>query len=139
VVARIVLDELDTFWERVSSKLNELQLEEYDEGTPKAIVDAKGDIKATVPAQFGKPVSTVVTAKSNLSGCNLFNSENRQKVQEELESHGQRLSFPSCHGHGGNLWQSVAIGVPWGDMARIHGAGVRVSMESGDRDRSPGI
>jgi hypothetical protein len=95
VVARIVLDELDTFWERVTSKLNELQLEEYDEDTQNAIADAKGDIKAAVAARFGKPVSTVVTAKRNLSGWNLFVSENKKKFREELESRGQRLSFPS--------------------------------------------
>ncbi len=95
VVARIVLDELDTFWESVSSKLNELRSEEYDEDTHKAIADAKGDIKAAIAARFGKPMSTVVTMKRAVSGWNLFTSENRQKVKEGLENLGQRLCFLS--------------------------------------------
>jgi len=94
VVARIVLDELDTFEESVSSKLNELRSEDYDEDTRKAIANAKGDIKAAITATFGKQMPTV-TVKRGLSGWNLFNSENRQKVKEDLESLGQRLSFPS--------------------------------------------
>src|SRR5579859_3263049 len=97
IVARIVLDELDSFWERVTLALNRLRVEEHDPDTQNAIAAAKTDIKAAIAARFGRPTSTAAVAmKCAISGWNLFDSENRQAVREELQRSGLRM-YPFFH------------------------------------------
>ena len=94
MVARIVLDELDSFWERVTAALNRLKAEDHDPDTQTAIAGAKTDIKAAIATRFGRPTSTTAVAmKRAISGWNLFDSENRQAIREELQRSGLRM-FP---------------------------------------------
>jgi hypothetical protein len=91
-VAQVVLNELDLFWERVTETLNRMRVEENDPETVDALVAVKTDIKAAIAARFGTPASSVAVAmKRSISGWNLFDSENRQKVREDLQLSGQRM------------------------------------------------
>jgi hypothetical protein len=80
---------LDTFWERVTTAIHRLNDEDFDMDTREALATAKTDIKAAIAARFGKAASNAaVPMKRSISGWNLFDSENRQQIREELRSSG---------------------------------------------------
>jgi hypothetical protein len=93
VVARIVHDELERFWERVNLAFNQLREEELDPDTQQDIAVAKQDIKAAIAARFGRPgAHLAATFTRRLSGWNLFDMEHRKTIQEEFELAGLRTS-----------------------------------------------
>ena len=58
VVSKIIEDELEAFCERATARLNELNLEDYDEDTINVIKEARQDIRIAVAERFGNPVAT---------------------------------------------------------------------------------
>jgi hypothetical protein len=84
IVAGIIHDELDKFFESSTARLNELDIEDMDQETAEAIADAKKDLKSAIAKRFGNPItSSCISTTRALSSWNGFYKDNWARFAEE--------------------------------------------------------
>ena len=86
IVAQIVHEELDKFWENAQNRLNALEPEVYTDGaTQDEIREAKKDLKSAVAARFGNPVTaSCLSVIRGLIRWNGYIKDNFKRKRDEL-------------------------------------------------------
>jgi hypothetical protein len=94
VVARIINEELDQFWERATQRLNELDTASFIGNTQEEINAAKMDIKAAVAARFGNPVTaSCMTVPRGPTPWNGYIKANFKRKRDEIDGDGGNCPY----------------------------------------------